>query len=142
MKAVAYTSGIHSFALGSDPDRQMARIAAYASKNGITIAKRFQDTSTTHESAERPTWLETLAYCRDQNIPTILIDFYERLSTDTMSGLKMVDACKQAKVDLMSCVMNASLISNNPHIIFTHQMMFAASEFQRGIAAKDAEVAL
>lgn len=85
-------------------------------------------------------WLEALAYCQNRKVRTILVDFYERLSTDAVSGLLMVEMCRAAGVDLIDCVMKTTLVIDNDYIKLAHRSLFFSSQFHRGIAAEDAEV--
>jgi DNA invertase Pin-like site-specific DNA recombinase len=147
MKAVAYVSAIPSFALGSDMDRQMARINAYAAKNDYSIVERFVDRDgpfdAPFDAPYRPCWQEVLDYCRKHKVFAILIDFYERLSTDAFTGIFMVEGCRKENINLIDCSMKTSLTESDiPEIQFAHQALFTSSEFQRNIAAEDAKVAL
>jgi DNA invertase Pin-like site-specific DNA recombinase len=143
MKAVAYVSGIPSLALGSDISRQIERITRYAEKNGITIVSQYLNWDGPFDDTDGgQAWQGALDYCRRHDVQTILIDIFERLSTDAITGILMVEKCREDGLNLVACSMNVNLTAKCPAAVqLAYHSLFTASEFFRGIAAED-EVAV
>lgn len=141
MKAVAYVSGIQLLSPSDTPRDQLTRIADFASEHLIEIRKRFQDASSGHGSPGGSVWRETLYYCRAKRVPAILIDSFDRLSTQASVACDMIDECQSQGTSLIDCSRNMELTVDEPDRWLAIAMMIVVSEFNRRVAARKSQVA-
>lgn len=114
--------------------RQLAAIQAYASANGLTLAKVYREegVSGTKELENRPALQQLLAAVTSRNVSVVLVEKLDRLARDLMIQETILRDLQRRGVMLVS-TMEPDLCSDDPSRKLVRQIMGCIAEYEKSM---------
>ena len=114
--------------------RQAQAIEKYASTNGITVCKTFEEqgVSGTKELDDRPALQDLLAALREGDVRVVIIEKLDRLARDLMVQETILSDLQKQGFEIIS-VCEPDLCSTDPSRVLVRQIFGAIAQYDRAM---------
>ena len=132
--------------VGNDKDskkRQQHSVRTYAQSKGLNVVREFYDkgVSGTLDVLNRPSFMEMLNYCEENNISTIVFECADRLSRDLLIMESGFHYLTSLGYKLISVSNPDTFVEDTPTSTMIRQVLGVISQFEKSNLVKKLQVA-